>query len=296
MMEAIKDYKDLTDFPARNCLQVNTCGIRRVIDHDLVYLRSHGRHDYLLLYIKSGWLSVEIDGEMIRVDAGHCLIYRSSVRQMYVYSTQANPVAYYCHFVGPAADEAIAQLQPQDRIIYEIVDRTALEGLFHQLTQVYYTELFRVKHKPIFNLEANGILLQLIGMLARNDMAKTDFGQNKIWIATEYFIEHFREDIDLTEYASSLNLSISRFAHLFTQKSGISPHKFILNLRMDEAKELLLSSQMNVNEISESVGFSDPSYFSRLFCKSTGYSPTQYRNRTPSFPPRKEKLLNGLPK
>lgn len=282
-MDGIKEYKDLTDFPARHSIQVNTCGIRRVVDRDLVYLRSHGRHDVLLLYIASGWLEVDLDGKMVRVDAGNCLLYRSGVRQMYVYTLTANPIAYYCHFVGEAAMEAIAQLEPADKIVYGIVDRTAFEGLFHQLTQVYYAELFRVKHKPIFNLEANGILLQLIGMLVRNDIAKSNFGHNIIWIAMEYFIDHFREDIDLTEYATRLNLSISRFAHLFTQKTGVSPRRFILNLRIDEAKELLLSSGMNVNEISESVGFSDPSYFSRLFHKSTRYSPTEYRNRKPSL-------------
>lgn len=282
-MEHISEYKDLTDFPARNTLQINTCGIRKTIDRNLGYLRSNGRHDYLILYIVSGWLSVKMGNSVKQVDAGNCLLYRRGVRQEYVYYLSANPVIYYCHFVGVAADEAIARLVPDDQSIYRIVDSATFECLFHQLTQVYFTELFRVKHKPIFNLEANGYLLQLISMLEWNNTTQSNLGQNRIRIAIEYFVEHFREQISLEQYAASINLSLSRFAHLFKQRTGISPHKFIISLRIDEAKELLLSSQMMVYEISDSIGFTDPSYFSRLFHQSTGCSPSEYRNRKPSL-------------
>ena len=60
---------------------------------------------------------------------------------------------------------------------------------------------------------------------------------------------------------------------------SVSPYKFILSMRMDEAKELLLFSSMSINEISEQIGFTDSSYFSRIFRKYTGYSPTSWRSR-----------------
>lgn len=275
----IQEYKDLTDFAPRNQIQVNTCGIRTVSDHTLAYLRSKGRKDYLILYIKSGTLLVGFGSEMVPINAGKCLVYRPGVPQKYVYSTQFNPVAYYCHFVGPAATEAMEQLQQNQKIVYDISDRTAFEWLFQQLTQVYYAELSRVKQKPIFHLEANGMLLQLIGMLARNDMNKPGYVQSKIKLATEYFIKHFREEIDLNAFAMQMDMSISHFTHLFTKNIGISPYKFILNLRIDEAKDLLLSSQMDISEIALQVGYFDASYFSRLFRKYAGVSPTKYRKR-----------------
>ena len=56
------------------------------------------------------------------------------------------------------------------------------------------------------------------------------------------------------------------------------PHKYLLSLRIDKAKELLSYSSMNIAEISVSVGFPDSLYFSRLFRRYTGYSPMNYRN------------------
>ena len=280
MKVEMREYKDLTDFAPRYFLQVNTCGIRKLVDHNLAYLRSHGRKDYLILYIKSGTLLVCFeDEEMVPVHAGTCLVYMPGIRQKYLYSTDYMPVALYCHFVGPAADEAMKMLQPRERIAYDISDRTAFEGLFQQLTQVYYSELSRTKQKPIFNLEANGILLQIISMLSRNDTNKSNFAQNKIRVATEYFIKHFRDDIDVDSYAEQLGMSSSHFAHFFSKSVGISPYKFILNLRIDEAKELLIYSQMSIQEIAEQVGFPDASYFSRIFRKYTRSTPSEYRKR-----------------
>lgn len=60
---------------------------------------------------------------------------------------------------------------------------------------------------------------------------------------------------------------------------NVSPYKFILSLRIDEAKELLLFSSMSINEISEQIGFADSSYFSRIFRKYTGCSPSDWRKR-----------------
>ncbi|MBQ4050975.1 MAG: helix-turn-helix domain-containing protein, partial [Oscillospiraceae bacterium] len=72
--------------------------------------------------------------------------------------------------------------------------------------------------------------------------------------------------------------SLSRFSHLFREKMGISPHRFILSRRMEEAKKLLTYSSMTVSEIAKSIGFDDPSYFSRIFRKHTGHVPTDYRS------------------
>ena len=90
--------------------------------------------------------------------------------------------------------------------------------------------------------------------------------------------DFINEEIDMKKYAKELNLSYSRFAHMFTDQIGISPHKYILQYRIFKAAELLMTSSLNVSEISENVGFQDSLYFSRMFRKHMGMSPTEYRH------------------
>lgn len=77
--------------------------------------------------------------------------------------------------------------------------------------------------------------------------------------------------------SDSLNLDPSYFTRIFTKAEGISPKKFILNKKMESAKQLLKNTDASVLEISNSMGFFDQLYFSRIFRKTVGMSPTEYR-------------------
>lgn len=285
-MASVNEYKDITDFPAQHFLQVNNCGIRKDIKQDFTILRSKGRKDYYFLYLQSGWVTVDYKGTMIRLEAGKCLYYPPHVRHLYTFYCVGNPVAYYVHFTGPAAEESMAELDPHDDMIYEIRDRTTFESLFHRLRNIYFTHrVYGERKKPMSFPEINGVLLELIDILIRSNSPQGAWNPSEIMMAAAYIREHFQEEIDLEKCAANAHLSLSRFSHTFTEKIGISPHKFILSLRIDAAKEFLLYSSLNVNEVSETVGFPDSSYFSRLFRKYTGVSPSDYRKAGPSVSP-----------
>ena len=87
------------------------------------------------------------------------------------------------------------------------------------------------------------------------------------------------QGITLEECARTVQLSVGRFGHLFTEYYGISPHRFLLSLRLDEARDLLINSGMSINRVAEKTGFLDPCYFSRLFKKYTGLTPKEYRSQ-----------------
>jgi len=73
------------------------------------------------------------------------------------------------------------------------------------------------------------------------------------------------------------NYSYAHLCRLFRAAYGITPVRYINNLRMDQAKLLLRDTTMTVSEIAYQVGLSDAGYFSRLFRKLTGHSPGRYR-------------------
>ena len=86
--------------------------------------------------------------------------------------------------------------------------------------------------------------------------------------------ENFRQDISVEELAESIDMSVSYFRRLFHEAYGYSPMQYIINLRIENARDLLLSGEVNVTEAARLSGFEDIYYFSTLFKKKTGSTPT----------------------
>lgn len=92
----------------------------------------------------------------------------------------------------------------------------------------------------------------------------------------EYMLEHYSETIDLEELARSSGFSTSRFYQAFRRQTGLSPLKYITKLRMDASLRQLSQSHPSIVEVAHSVGYPDEYYFSRLFKKQMGLTPTEY--------------------
>lgn len=101
--------------------------------------------------------------------------------------------------------------------------------------------------------------------------------QQEIEYAQRYFQEHYNEDIQIKDYARSRNMSVSWFLRNFKEVTKRSPAQYLLNIRLENAVNLLKTTSYNVTEISAIIGYNDPFYFSRLFKKHKGVSPTDYR-------------------
>jgi len=95
--------------------------------------------------------------------------------------------------------------------------------------------------------------------------------------AKDFMKENFREEITLQQTADYACVSIFYLSRLFKQNEGISFNAYLNRIRMDEAKQLLKNTQLKAYEIGERVGISDPYYFSKLFKKMEGMTPSQYR-------------------
>ena len=98
-------------------------------------------------------------------------------------------------------------------------------------------------------------------------------------IARRYFQEHYNEDINIEEYALSRNMSVSYFLKKFKEVTTKSPMQYILGIRINNAVSLLESTDYNVTEISTIIGYDNPLYFSRIFKKQKGVSPSDYRKQ-----------------
>lgn len=98
--------------------------------------------------------------------------------------------------------------------------------------------------------------------------------------AIDYIHKNYAEGtINVADLAQQCGISETYFRKLFLKSKGISPSKYVNDLRIKRAEELIQSDLYTVKEVSELVGYKDESYFSRAFKKALGSCPTEYKER-----------------
>lgn len=101
-------------------------------------------------------------------------------------------------------------------------------------------------------------------------------------LARTYLREHYAELVDMADFASRMGFSAAYLTKLFHKFEGCSPIKYLTNLRLREAKHLLVNTDLSIKEVGDRVGYPDQFYFSNVFRKATGASPSVYRREATS--------------
>ncbi len=100
--------------------------------------------------------------------------------------------------------------------------------------------------------------------------------------AIEYIENNVGKDISLNEISEKLNISSYYFSKLFKEETNEGFIEYLTKRRVEKAKEMLRDLSRSIKEVGSDCGYSDPNYFSRIFKKSTGMTPTEYRERAGS--------------
>ncbi len=138
--------------------------------------------------------------------------------------------------------------------------------------------------KPFPNSEADSTIMSYFNNLLEKwyleyPIAVSAGKPEAIERSCRYIVENYKRDITLMEMAEVTNFSISHFSVLFKKHTGRSLISYVNDLRIEEAKKLLLKTSFSVSEIAETVGFSTMPYFTRVFKAAVGVSPLKYRKK-----------------
>ncbi|GHU67780.1 hypothetical protein FACS189447_10190 [Spirochaetia bacterium] len=95
--------------------------------------------------------------------------------------------------------------------------------------------------------------------------------------ALEYLREHYAEPITLNSTAEAAQVSAAYLSRLFSEQLRTGFTDYLTELRIEKAEKLLRETRMNIKEVSFALGFQDPNYFSKIFCKVTGMLPSAFR-------------------
>jgi len=102
--------------------------------------------------------------------------------------------------------------------------------------------------------------------------------QAAVQAVKQYIDEHYAEDLHLDTLAETQGYNASYLRWLFHEVLGMNIHDYVLQVRIEEAKRLILAGNMRMKDVARAAGFSDPHYFSHVFKKVEGVRPTEYLN------------------
>ena len=136
--------------------------------------------------------------------------------------------------------------------------------------------------KPINEAELKKLLEKAIYNINTNNKLSGHFDTEGMTLpvrrACEYIEKNFQENINLNKISNYVALSKNYFCNIFKKEVGITVWDYLIRIRMEQAKKMLADTDKKTYEVSEDVGYDDPSYFGRLFKKYTGFTPIEYRD------------------
>lgn len=171
-------------------------------------------------------------------------------------------------------------------------DKTILFNVPAELTQKRDSEI--ILQNPILKI---GDRLRPIIDLIRKDLREDPEGEAVKFLfyylynkflrqcqikSVQYINDHYSEELPISQLAAIENYNVSYYTEWFKQKTGFLPSEFIQNTRIEQAKVLLLNTDLKINEIANRVGYKNNSAFARTFSQVAGVSPKAYRDSTPS--------------
>lgn len=213
--------------------------------------------------------------------------------------------AHECVVVGEAADgmEAITKIdEEQPDIVIMDINIPIINGLkVIQLSRVKYPsmafvivsgyddfsycrEALRLQItdyilKPVNYKEFGSCIDRLKISLYNNEVKEKPVVKKERVITgiTKYMQEHLSEDVSLHILSEEFHLNSQYISQLFKNEIGVNFLTYLTNIRMEHAKKLLLSSSLSIAEVSEQSGYGDYRVFTKVFKKSEGITPSQYR-------------------
>jgi iron complex transport system substrate-binding protein len=174
------------------------------------------------------------------------------------------------------ANGMVMKAQPF-RLFYHVI--LPEPGLVHGQVRRMYEEW--QQSGVLAQIRMKSMLFELIYVLFGQLQNSKDRGSpsDLVAYALRYIHEHYAEAVSMDQLAELLGCSSSYMYRLFKAEIGKSPNDYIIGIRLEQARQYLLTTQLNLREIAQSVGYSDVYYFSRLFKKQFGISPLQSRKR-----------------
>ena len=232
-----------------------------------------------LFYVIEGQGQFLIENNKYPVSVNDLVIVNPNVLHTEV-SYNSSPLKYIVLGVEGLKLSATSE---EDNINFSIINFQNLKDIILLYLQNMMSEI--ETKNPGYEVVCQDLMEILVVLLGRQTNFSTMLTPvkkkpNRLCINTKEYIDtHYQENITLDHLAEINYVSKYHLAHAFTEEYGISPINYLISKRISEAEHLLKTTSYSLSFISNTTGFSSPSYFTQMFRNHTGFTPSKFRNQ-----------------
>ena len=250
-------------------IRVESIGITHQ-DGDYFIERKHA--DYFVLeYVRSGKGYINCDGKEYKVSSGCVYLLQPGMKHKYGSDKKDPYEKIWINFFSGIFANIFAVYGLSDRCVFP---DSGCEQYFEELLSVAQQSF---QNEEVY-LKISEILFKIVIKLAEG----IEHQENTSYVANlvkEVLDNSIYRRTTVKELAEEINFSKSQMTREFRKYYGTTPYKYLLDRKITIAKQLLISTNMHVQEISEALGFVDAYYFSDIFKTKTGLSPLNFRKQ-----------------
>lgn len=269
-------------------VHVPTCGYQHIYPGDPYPLEGHPEtHNFdvemgrtlpgcYLIYIPTGRGLLETKSKRWEVNPGDLMVLAPGEWHNYKPSETTGWEEYWIGIRGEFLSNKMLQDLLPDKTSY-----VKHMGYQEELIFLFNQSLNLVKQSSSgFKKILAGIVVQLVAYVASYETKKVETREEDLsHQITDYIRQNLAQDINFKKLASEHRLSYNRFRTIFKNETGVSLQQYLIQERLENAKRLMVNTNLSLKEIAAKTGFNSLFYFSKVFKKKMGYAPGKSRRK-----------------
>lgn len=239
---------------------------------------TEGNQNYILIYCIKGYGVSQINQKIYHISPGDFFIIPKNIPFSYQADELKPWSIFWFYFSGSGieeiADSFVRSNQSHKGFLAYHEERVKLfNNIYQNLERGYGDENLTFLNMCLLNLVSSFVLI------TKNQEKAEDKTQSLVNTSIQLMKENCEHNLNLNQIADNVNMSVSHFSLIFKRKTGISPINYYNTIKMQKACDYLKFTDILVKEIAFKLGILDTHYFSRLFTKTIGLSPNEYRRK-----------------
>lgn len=263
-------------------MNVDECGIEQGIPglgYNYEVLKNAVIH-----YVTKGYGTFKFNGKVYTLKQGDIFILLKGMQVEYVASIDDPWEYYWIGFSGSNANEYLNRTSITNSCVANCEENSKIPQIILNMCEISKTYNPSRSDDILLLKELYSLLCALIEEFPKPFEYKDKELHTYIQDALNFINSNYMHSITVQEIADYVNLSRSYLYKMFIKNLGISPQRYLINLRMYKATLLLKGTKLPIGEVASSVGYSDSLLFSKTFSKHFSMSPLNYRNNQVNKP------------